>query len=213
MQCTHCNEQHPNFYVYCPNTSKVIDSSDSINLTYNASEFCAACGTKNELGYSFCVNCGQSHLAKSQKKNALNRMFENTISNIKIPSNVNINSESLKSTSVDHLNYIKRNKLILVPIFISLIIMIIASFWIKSSALSAVGDEFGYYSEETMVFTALLKPDVLEEMIDDEFGVDVNVPNFSSFPIMMALIHNADLDFNMTVKAMGEEEGVKVKLK
>jgi len=212
MQCTHCNQQHPNHFVYCPNTSGYIHSNGGNTLTYNTTEFCATCGTKNEVGYSYCMNCGQSHLVKSQKKNAFNRMFENTISNIKMPSKVTINKESLKTTSVENINFIKRNKLILVPILISLIIMILGSFWIKSSALTALGDEFGYYDEETMAFAALLKPDVLEEMLYDEFGVDIDLPNFTSFPIMLALIHNADIKFEMTIGAMGEQEGIKVDL-
>ncbi|CAM5221649.1 Zinc ribbon domain-containing protein OS=Ureibacillus acetophenoni OX=614649 GN=SAMN05877842_10442 PE=4 SV=1 [Ureibacillus acetophenoni] len=134
-------------------------------------------------------------------------MFENTISNIKIPSKVN--TENLKSSSKEHINYIKRNKLILVPILISLVIMIIATFWIKSSALSSVGDELEYYDDETMVLAALLKPQLIEEMIYYDYDIEVDLPNFTSLPIMMGLIHNAGLDFNATVSAMGEEEGVK----
>ena len=207
MQCNHCQGQHPSHFVYCPNTSKVIDLSGGHNLTYQSTEFCPSCGTKNELSYSYCVNCGHSHLTKTQKKNAFNRMFENTISNIKIPSKVN--TENLKSSSKEHINYIKRNKLILVPIIISLVIMIIATFWIKSSALSSIGDELEYYDDETMVLAALLKPELIEEMIYYDYDIEVDLPNFTSLPIMMGLIHNADLDFSATVSAMGEEEGVK----
>ena len=210
MRCIHCNRQHPSHYVYCPETSKRIDSYDENYLTYTANDFCSNCGTKNEFSYSYCVNCGQSYLAKEHKKNTLNRVAEDTIPNMKIHSKVNINTERLKSTSIENLNYIKKNKLIMVPIFIALIIMIISTFWIKSTALSALGDEFGYYDEETIVFAALLKPDVIEDKISSQFGIDVDVPNFTSFPIMAALLHNADLNFEMTVGAMGETEGIKV---
>lgn len=210
MQCNHCQEQHPSHYVYCPNTSKVIETSGVNNLTYQATEFCPSCGTKNELGYSYCVNCGHSYLAKTQKKNALNRMFENTISNIKLPSKVN--AVNLKSSSKDHINYIKHNKLILVPMLISLVIMIVFTFWIKSSVLTAVGNDFEYYDDESMVIAALLKPELIEEMIYQDYDIDVDLPNFTSLPVMMGLLHNADLDFNATVSAMGEEEGVKLTL-
>lgn len=213
MQCNSCGQQHPSHFVYCPNTSNLIDSSNANSYTYNTNEFCANCGKRNELGFSYCVNCGHSHLAKIPKKNSFNRIVEDTISTIKIPTKVNINTDKIKTSSVESFNYIKRNKLILVPILLSMILMILGAFWIKSSALSALGDEIGYYDEETIVFAALLKPEVLEDMISDEFGVNVDVPNFTSFPMMMALIHNADLDFNMTVGAMGEQEGIKVSLK
>lgn len=206
MQCNYCGQQHSSHFVYCPNTSNLIDDSNAKSYTYSTTEFCVNCGTKNELGYSYCVKCGHSNLMKVQKNNI-------STSTVKILNKVHINTDNIKSTSVESLNYIKRNKLMIVPILISMIIMILGAFWIKSSALSAISDELGYFEEETIVFAALLKPEMLEEMVYDEFGVDVDVPNFTSFPIMMALIHNVDLDFHMTVGAMGEQEGIKVSLK
>ncbi|WP_332649339.1 zinc ribbon domain-containing protein [Lysinibacillus sp. 54212] len=211
MTCQHCNRQHPLYYTYCPETSKTIDHSLVQKYQYNTMEFCHACGTKNEKGHSACSACGATQLMIEQKKNLINKLLDNKIpkmQNIQIPSAKRINTEDIKVASKESIDYIKGNKLILLPILISFVIVLLSSFILKF-ALVDFGKEMVDEGEEAAIVLGVIDTSILEYAIEEEFDMNVNLPNWASIPSYISAFHNVDLSFSASIGEDGYEEKMK----
>lgn len=211
MNCQHCNQQHPLYYTYCPETSKSIDYSLVRKYQYNVMEFCHSCGTKNEKGHLACTACGATQLHIEQKKNLFNKLLENKIpkmQNIQMPSAKQINTEDIKAASKESINYIKGNKLILLPIFISFVIVLLSSFILKFTLVD-FGKELIDEGDEAAIILGVIDTSILEYAIEEEFDLNVNLPNWASIPSYISAFHNVDLSFSASFGEDGDEEEVK----
>lgn len=57
MKCSHCNQEHPDNYLVCPNTGKIIRKDESMSF---GSQCCEKCGKPIfSLDAQFCPYCGE----------------------------------------------------------------------------------------------------------------------------------------------------------
>ncbi|TSI10097.1 zinc ribbon domain-containing protein [Lysinibacillus sp. BW-2-10] len=203
MYCIHCSEHHPKQFVYCPNSAQKIYEPTNKKFTYNMNDFCLSCGVKNDRSYAFCTYCGTQHLTKTEKKIGINKLLETTIPEIKLST---VNKREIKAKSEKSLQFLKRNKLLFVPILVTFLLLILSTFVIKSSLSTFVEENLNTQDEELLLIAALVNADILENLLYEELDVRVDIPNMTSIPTMISLYHNAKVNFNMTFGEDGYSE-------
>ena len=208
MKCVHCDNQHPSYFSYCPNTSNIIDATLAEKYTYHTMEFCSSCGGKNTGESSFCSSCGITLLKREQRKTTIDKLLNQGLSNIplkKVNVGKHLNTENIKTASKVNVDYIKKNKLILAPILISIGLTILLAFFIYNTINSNLKDVAQLVGEDEIGM--LLDAKMLENLIYEETDAKVNIPDFPIYSTIIMMIHGVDYTFEgrMFAEEGGEE--------
>lgn len=207
MKCVHCNEQHPSYFSYCPSTSNTIDATLAEKYTYHTMEFCSSCGGKNTGESSFCSSCGTTFLKQEQRKTTIDKILNQGLSNIplkKVNVGKHLNTETLKTASKLNVDYVKKNKLILAPILVSIGLTILLTFFIYSAIESNLKEVAKFVGEDEIGM--LLDAKMLENLIYEETGEKVNIPDFPIYSTIIMMIHGIDYTFEGSLFSEEEDE-------
>lgn len=210
MKCIHCQKQHFHYETYCSATGKLIDESLIRKYTYETLDFCISCGDANEEGSLHCSKCGTEMVKVSSKKNNVNKLIDQgltAIPDIKNSVNFNKSKTSVKEASVEHKNYIKKTPLILLPATISIAIIML----ISAIIINQFKDNIGLISKflELDGMNAL-DADLISAYLSYELGIQVNIPDFPLFTMLISLIHNINYSFILEVTESGSKEVFKI---
>ncbi len=193
MTCIHCQKQHAHYDTYCSTTGKLIDDSLVRKYSYETLDFCFSCGEPNKKGSLHCSTCGTETVKLSTKKITMDKLIDQgltAIPDLKNSATFVKGKTNLKEASVEHTNYIKKTPLILLPAAISIaIVMLISIIFVNKmkdniSLISDFLDLGGMNILDAQAFSAYLS---------SELGINVNVPDFPLFTMLITLMHNVNV--------------------
>ena len=206
MKCIHCQKQHAHYETYCSTTGKLIDDSLIRKYTYETLDFCISCGEANKEGSLHCSKCGTETVKISSKKNNVNKLIDQgltAIPDIKNSVNFTKSKTSVKEASVEHTNYIKKTPLILLPATISIAIIMLISAIIVNKFKDNM-DLIGSLLDLDGINT--LDADLISAYLSYELGIQVNIPDFPLFTMLISLMHNINYSFVLEVIEGGSRE-------
>lgn len=206
MKCIHCQKQHAHYETYCSVTGKLIDDSLVRKYTYETLDFCISCGDANKEGSLHCSKCGTEMVKASSKKNSVNKLIDQgltAIPDIKNSVNFNKSKTSVKEASVEHKNYIKKTPLILLPAAISIAIIMLISAIIINKFKDNIGSISEFLELDGM---NALDADLISAYLSYELGIQVNIPDFPLFTMLISLMHNINYSFVLDVTESGSKE-------
>ncbi|GAB0166954.1 zinc ribbon domain-containing protein [Lysinibacillus sp. CTST325] len=210
MICRHCNEQHPKYFTYCPKTDGIIEQ-EPLKYTYATNDFCLSCGTKNEESGSFCSQCGSLTINKVEQKATLNKVISNTLKNVNVPNMGNMKGQELKTLSKEKVNFFKNNPLFFVPIVVSILLLFLFTFFVKSSILDVATVDQG--REESAIIKAIIDdPSEFEDMIYKEFGVRLSIPKVLSLPRLVTVLHNVKAEGHVMLGAVYDQNSLDISM-
>lgn len=191
MTCQHCTQQHPVYYTYCPNTSKLIEPMN-INYTYKTLDFCLDCGAKNEYSGTFCSQCGTSTIQKEEQKTVINKVIAETLKNINAPKVGEMKKEVLKEVSKERIQFFKTNPLFFLPIVLSIVLLFVFTIVLKDRVMDVLEENLSP-SEKLVVRTLVDNSNEIKDFLIDELNVENikgDIPNISINPILITNFHN-----------------------
>lgn len=206
MKCIHCQKQHAHYETYCSTTGKLIDDSLIRKYTYETLDFCISCGEANKEGNLHCGNCGTETVKISSKKNNVNKLIDQgltAIPDIKNSVNFTKSKTSVKEASVEHTNYIKKTPLILLPAVISIAIIMLISAIIINKFKDNIGLIANFLELDGMDG---INADVISAYLSNALGIQVNIPDFPLFTMLISLMHNINYSFVLEVIEGGSTE-------
>ncbi|MEG0260521.1 MAG: zinc ribbon domain-containing protein [Lysinibacillus sp.] len=209
MNCIHCQKQHAHYETYCSTTGKLIDDSLVRKYSYETLDFCVSCGEPNKKGNVHCDKCGTELVKLSTKKITMDKLIDQgltAIPDFKNSATFIKGKTNLKEASVEHKNYIKKTPLILLPVGISIAIVMLLSIILVNKIkdnidlVSDLLDLGGMNFLDAQAFSAFLSY---------ELGIDVSVPDFPIFTMLISLMHNINYSFNIKTSGDGISEVMK----
>ncbi|MEI4768820.1 zinc ribbon domain-containing protein [Psychrobacillus sp. FJAT-51614] len=187
MFCKECGQQHDPNLNYCPRDGQNLHPELPFGVEHRASGFCASCGKSVVSDAQYCQHCGESHSTISFSKGGPKK---NTSESFKKKSFATPSFSVAKFSSASVTP-------ILLAVGISILLTLLGAFFIKSQVENSIIE----YSGNEVTSDDIKNLNILTEELENESGIDLNLPNIYNIFTYVSLMHSVDFKLTGEVKS------------